>query len=596
MKSVYNATDLPLKEEYDYIIVGGGTAGCPLVATLSANYSVLVEDDGKTPAQRFTSEDGVANVRGRVLGGSNMINGGFYSRADGQFYNESGIHWDMDGVEEAYQWVEDTIVFQPNLLVWQSIVREALLEARVGPNNGFSVSASGVVYSNSKGKTHEALIRDEGEVILSVGAIGSPQLLLLSGVGPVPHLSSHKVTIVSQNPDVGNFMADNPRNIINIVVPFALDSSIGQVVGITSDFNYIETTSSVTSFSFPQSFSFYPNGTGPLELSVATIEEKFSGPLSSGSLRLVSSIDVKDRPTVQFNYFKDPKDLARCVRGMRLVGDMLKTDAMERLKFEDLEGAEGFWFLGPSLPRNLSDDASTETFCRSTMMTIWHYHGGYKFTSSGTWIHIQHITRNQPSGHPHDDRPITTGVVYSDSKGRTHEVLIRDKREPKPDVGKFMVDNPRNSTTIVVPFALEPSIVQVVGITNDFNYIEPVSSVTSFSFPQPFSFDPNGTTPFELSVATIVEKSYGPLSNGSLGLVSSADVKTNTTEGSKFKDLEGAEGFKFLRPSLLRNLSNDASMEVFYQSTVTTFWHYHGGCLVGKVVDGDLRVEGTNSF
>ncbi|XP_060672900.1 (R)-mandelonitrile lyase-like [Ziziphus jujuba] len=171
-------------------------------------------------------------------------------------------------------------------------------------------------------------------------------------------------------------MADNPRNIINIVVPFALDSSIGQVVGITSDFNYIETTSSVTSFSFPQSFSFYPNGTGPLELSVATIEEKFSEPLSSGSLRLVSSVDVKDRPTVQFNYFKDPKDLARCVRGMRLVGDMLKTDAMERLKFEDLEGAEGFRFLGPSLPRNLSDDASMETFCRSTMMTIWHYHGG----------------------------------------------------------------------------------------------------------------------------------------------------------------------------------------------------------------------------
>ncbi|KAH7545214.1 hypothetical protein FEM48_Zijuj01G0070000 [Ziziphus jujuba var. spinosa] len=456
MKSVYNATDLPLKEEYDYIIVGGGTAGCPLAATLSANYSVLVlergsappsypqlvltadgsggvllqEDDGKTPAQRFTSEDGVANVRGRVLGGTSMINGGFFSKADDQFYNESGIHWDMDAVEEAYQWVEDTIVFQPNLSTWPSIVKEALLKAGVGPDNGFSlqhlvgtkssgsifdnegkrhgavellnkgelknlkvaveayaeriifsskasgVSATGVVYSDSKGRTHEALIRDEGEVILSAGAIGSPQLLLLSGIGPLPHLSSHKVPVVSQNPDVGNFMADNPRNSITIVVPFALDPSIVQVVGITNDFNYIESGSSVTSFSFPQPFSFYPNGTTPLELSVATIVEKFSGPLSSGSLQLVSSADVKVSPTIQFNYFGDPKDLSLCVRGMRLVGDMLKTDAMEGLKFEDLEGAEGFKFLGPSLPRNLSDDASMEAFCRSTVTTFWHYHGG----------------------------------------------------------------------------------------------------------------------------------------------------------------------------------------------------------------------------
>ncbi|KAM1148792.1 hypothetical protein EV2_030263 [Malus domestica] len=37
LKFVRNATDLPLQEEYDYIVVGGGTAGCPLAATLSAN-------------------------------------------------------------------------------------------------------------------------------------------------------------------------------------------------------------------------------------------------------------------------------------------------------------------------------------------------------------------------------------------------------------------------------------------------------------------------------------------------------------------------------------------------------------------------------
>ncbi|XP_060669792.1 (R)-mandelonitrile lyase-like [Ziziphus jujuba] len=159
-------------------------------------------------------------------------------------------------------------------------------------------SAIGVVYSDLKGRTHEALIRDEGEVILRAGAIGSSQLLLLIGVGPLPLLSSHKVPVVSQNPDVGNFMVDNPRNSITIIVPFTLDLSIVQVVGITNYFNYIEPFSSITSFSFPQPFSFDPNETTPLELSVATIIEKSSGPLSSGSLGLVSSADVKVNPTV----------------------------------------------------------------------------------------------------------------------------------------------------------------------------------------------------------------------------------------------------------------------------------------------------------
>lgn len=67
----------------------------------------------------------------------------------------------------------------------------------------FLVSATGVVYSDSKGKTHRAFVKDNGEVILSVGAIGSPQLLLLSGVGPASYLSSLKIPVVHPNPYVG---------------------------------------------------------------------------------------------------------------------------------------------------------------------------------------------------------------------------------------------------------------------------------------------------------------------------------------------------------------------------------------------------------
>ena len=42
--------------------------------------------------------------------------------------------------------------------------------------------------------------------------------------------------------------------------------------------------------------------------------------------------------------------------------------------------------------------------------------------------------------------------------------------------------------------------------------------------------------------------------------------------------------------------SSNSLLEDLCRSTVTTWWHYHGGCLVGKVVDGDFRVIGINGL
>ncbi|EPS59005.1 hypothetical protein M569_15808 [Genlisea aurea] len=96
-------------DTYDYIIVGGGTAGCPLAATLSRNYTVLLLERGGTPfgnsnvsfmqnfhitladtsatsaSQMFISTDGVFNSRARVLGGGTCINAGFYTRASTRY-------------------------------------------------------------------------------------------------------------------------------------------------------------------------------------------------------------------------------------------------------------------------------------------------------------------------------------------------------------------------------------------------------------------------------------------------------------------------------------------------------------------------------
>jgi choline dehydrogenase len=56
----------------------------------------------------------------------------------------------------------------------------------------------------------EELATAEAEVIVSAGAIGSPQLLLLSGIGPAAHLREHDIPVLADSPGVGGNLSDHP--------------------------------------------------------------------------------------------------------------------------------------------------------------------------------------------------------------------------------------------------------------------------------------------------------------------------------------------------------------------------------------------------
>lgn len=74
--------------------------------------------------------------------------------------------------------------------------------------------ATGVVYTNFKGE--EVVVTATKEVILSAGAIGTPGLLLKSGVGPEEELSRLGINVVLDSPQVGKGLIDHPQLSLNI--------------------------------------------------------------------------------------------------------------------------------------------------------------------------------------------------------------------------------------------------------------------------------------------------------------------------------------------------------------------------------------------
>ncbi|KAH6783875.1 Glucose-methanol-choline oxidoreductase family protein [Perilla frutescens var. hirtella] len=318
-----NATSAPATGYFDYIIIGGGTAGCPLAATLSASAKVLLLERGGLPynnpnvtsetgfmnllqdtsgtsaAQMFTSTDGVYNHRARILGGGSAINAGFYTHASSEYVRNVG--WDPVLVNESYEWVERKVVFRPRLMQWQTAVRDGLLAAGVLPYNGFTYEhlngtkiggsifdgngirhssadlleyadpanitvylyatvhqilfttsspgqrskAEGIMFKDRNGKSYWAYLNSgsgKNEIIVSAGAMGSPQLLMLSGIGPGQKLRELGINVVLEQASVGQGMSDNPMNGLFIRSREAeLETSLVQVVGISSNIGtYIE--------------------------------------------------------------------------------------------------------------------------------------------------------------------------------------------------------------------------------------------------------------------------------------------------------------------------------------------------------------------
>ncbi len=102
-----------------------------------------------------------------------------------------------------HAFLEGEVEQRPNL----EIITHAQVTGVVLETNGEGLTARGVEYQTPDGKT--AIVRAEKEVVLSAGSIGSPQILLLSGVGPRDELEAVGVECRLDAPDVGKHLKDH---------------------------------------------------------------------------------------------------------------------------------------------------------------------------------------------------------------------------------------------------------------------------------------------------------------------------------------------------------------------------------------------------
>ena len=112
-------------------------------------------------------------------------------------------------------------------------------------NTGKQPKAVGVIFKDEKGDQHQALLgnKAQSEIILSCGAIGTPQMLLLSGIGPKADLEKMNIPVVLDNKFVGKGMSDNPMNSVFVPSNRPVVQSLIQTVGITKKGVYIEASS-----------------------------------------------------------------------------------------------------------------------------------------------------------------------------------------------------------------------------------------------------------------------------------------------------------------------------------------------------------------
>jgi choline dehydrogenase-like flavoprotein len=244
--------------------------------------------------------------------------------------------------------------------------------------------AAGVEYRRG-GRRLEIMARRE--IILSAGAVQSPQLLLLSGVGPRAELARFGIAQVAELPGVGQNLQDHLDVIVvdTCTRPVSYGftwrnalRTLQQLWRYFAEGRGMYTSNAAEAGGFVRSapdepipdlqFHFTPARLRDHGLDLRFLAgDGFSlhvcnlRPGSRGEIRLASA-DPLAKPAIHANYLSDPRDLEVMVRGLRIARKVLGAPALAEWRGEEL-------LPGPAIG---DDDDALRRFIRASAETIYH--------------------------------------------------------------------------------------------------------------------------------------------------------------------------------------------------------------------------------
>lgn len=205
------------------------------------------------------------------------------------------------------------------------------------------------------------------DLILCGGAVGSPQLLLLSGVGPADHLRDMGITLHHELPGVGQNLRDHPnvRVPVRVREDFPLDSeaprtqlALRYTAAGSSDRNDMQILQS--SFSSPM-------GGDPLDGEGIRLTCILELAIGAGELKLTST-DPKIQPDLNYRYLEEPWDRERLREGVRLCLKLLEHPEYQNFVEECIS----------LTPKDLESDDDLDQWLLRNVTTTQHISGTCK--------------------------------------------------------------------------------------------------------------------------------------------------------------------------------------------------------------------------
>ncbi|MFB9644683.1 GMC family oxidoreductase [Microbacterium terregens] len=243
------------------------------------------------------------------------------------------------------------------------------------------------VYVEIDGVTRHALARRE--VILAGGTINTPQLLMLSGVGPAEHLAEHGIPLVFDSAEVGANLQDH---LVAGLAPGAKGGTLfgaeraGELVRYLTSRRGMLTSNVAEAYGFVRTevadragmagalpdveviFAAAPyvgEGLVPLPREGLTVGAILLRPRSRGTIRLTSA-DPSDKPAIDPRYLSDPDgiDEATLLAGLAQCERLLATDALRAV-------TDGSW-VQPTGGEGMTPEERARVSLRRYSHTLYH--------------------------------------------------------------------------------------------------------------------------------------------------------------------------------------------------------------------------------